>query len=224
MTPSANPARVLIVDDIPRLRTSLRILVDSDPGLRTVGEAGNGEDAIALAASLHPDVVMMDVQMPGLDGLAATERILQTAPAPRVLVLTTFDLDEYVYDALKAGASGFLLKNAPPEEILRGIHVVHAGNAMLAPEVTARLITEISGRRPARRSPLGSSGMLSERELDVVRLIADGYSNGEIAARLFLSPETVKTYVSRLLLKLRVRDRTQLAILAHEAGLLREQR
>ncbi|MEV0396564.1 response regulator transcription factor [Polymorphospora rubra] len=217
------PVRVLVAEDVPRIRAALCTLVRSDPGLRLVADAATGSDAVRLARDLRPDVVLMDIQMPGTDGLAAARAILDGTAATRVLVLTTFDTDEYVYEALRIGASGFLLKNAPPEEILRGIRVVHAGHSMLAPEVTGRLI-RVFATRPAPATPrrlMPPGVVLSAREIEVAGLVAQGLSNAEIAGELFLSPETVKTYVSRMLAKLGVRDRTQLAVLAVEAGLLR---
>ncbi|MFG2074854.1 response regulator transcription factor [Nonomuraea maritima] len=209
---------VIIAEDDDLLRASLRELVDSDPGLLTVAEARDGGEAVAAADRLRPGVVLMDIRMPGTDGLAATAAICARHPATRVVVLTTFDLDEYVYEALRAGAAGFLLKNTPPAQIVRAIHVVHEGDAMLAPEVTRRMIAGLAERRPARATGAARFDALTERERDVVAAIVRGLSNEEIAAALFLSRATVKTYLSRLFVKVGVRDRTQLVILAYESG------
>ncbi|SDK54911.1 DNA-binding response regulator, NarL/FixJ family, contains REC and HTH domains [Nonomuraea maritima] len=209
---------VIIAEDDDLLRASLRELVDSDPGLLTVAEARDGGEAVAAADRLRPGVVLMDIRMPGTDGLAATAAICARHPATRVVVLTTFDLDEYVYEALRAGAAGFLLKNTPPAQIVRAIHVVHEGDAMLAPEVTRRMIAGLAERRPARGTGAARFDALTERERDVVAAIVRGLSNEEIAAALFLSRATVKTYLSRLFVKVGVRDRTQLVILAYESG------
>ncbi|WP_433514578.1 response regulator [Nonomuraea sp. CA-143628] len=209
---------VLIAEDEDLLRASLRELVDSDPGLITAGEARDGREAVEAAGRLLPGVVLMDIRMPVMDGLAATRVICERHPAAKVVILTTFDLDEYVYEALRAGASGFLLKNAAPEDILRAIRTVHDGNAMLAPEVTRRMIAQYAlGRNRPRPGP-SPFAALTERERDVVAAIVQGMSNEEIAAALFLSRATVKTYLSRLFLKLGVRDRTQLVILAYDSG------
>ncbi|MDO3700257.1 response regulator transcription factor [Micromonospora sp. C28SCA-DRY-2] len=215
---------VLIAEDQDLVRASLRELLDSDPSIVVTGEARDGQEAVAAADRVRPDVVLMDIRMPGMDGLTATELICERRPATRVLILTTFDLDEYVYRALRLGASGFLLKNAPPAETLRAVHVVHAGNAMLAPEVTRRLIADVSARVDRRQPDLARFDVLTERERDVVAAILRGMSNEEIAAELFLSRATVKTYLSRLFLKLGVRDRTQLVILGYECGLVEQLR
>ncbi|MGW2162043.1 response regulator transcription factor [Nonomuraea sp. NPDC001699] len=209
---------VLIAEDEDLLRASLHELVDSDPRLVTTGEARDGQEAVDAAERLLPDVVLMDIRMPVMDGLTATRIICERQPAAKVVVLTTFDLDEYVYEALRAGASGFLLKNAVPEDILRAILTLHDGNAMLAPEVTRRLIADYSQGRSRPRPGPSPFDVLTERERDVVAAIVQGMSNEEIAAALFLSRATVKTYMSRLFLKLGVRDRTQLVILAYESG------
>jgi DNA-binding NarL/FixJ family response regulator len=212
----AERIRALVAEDQDVLRGSLGELISSDPRMVLAGEARDGREAIDAVNRLHPDVVLMDIRMPVMDGLESTRRICASAPATKVLILTTFDLDEYVYEALRAGASGFLLKNAGAPEILRAIHTVNDGNAMLAPEVTRRMIAEFTSRRsdPDRARFDG----LTERERDVVAAIVRGMSNEEIAANLFLSRATVKTYLSRLFLKLNVRDRTQLVILAYESG------
>ncbi|MEU0464564.1 response regulator transcription factor [Amycolatopsis sp. NPDC006131] len=207
--------RVLVAEDDALLRGSLCELVTADAGLVLVGEAGDGAAAVAAVRRLRPDVVLMDIRMPVLDGLAATREVCASSSA-RVLILTTFDLDEYVYEALRAGASGFLLKNAGPPEILRAVRTVHDGHAMLAPEVTGRVIAEFARRR--EQPERARFDELTERERDVVAAIAEGMSNDEIAAALFLSRATVKTYLSRLFDKLGVRDRTQLVVLAYETG------
>ncbi|WP_433271604.1 response regulator [Actinosynnema sp. CS-041913] len=208
--------RVLVAEDQDELRASLGELVAGSPRLVLVGEARDGRDAVSAVTRLRPGVVLMDIRMPVMDGLEATRTICASAPSTKVLILTTFDLDEYVYEALRAGASGFLLKNAGPAEILRAVHTVHDGNAMLAPEVTRRMIADFAARR--RNPSLERFDGLTEREREVVGAIVQGMSNEEIAAELFLSRATVKTYLSRLFSKLGVRDRTQLVILAYESG------
>ncbi|MFD6884980.1 response regulator [Streptomyces sp. NPDC059957] len=215
--------RVLVVDDQVLLRGSFRILVENEPGLTAVGEAGDGAEAVEMTRLHRPDVVLMDVRMPVMDGIEATRRICgspETAGA-RVLILTTFDLDEYVYAALRAGAAGFLLKDAPPAEVLSAIRVVAAGNSLLAPSVTRRLIEEFS-RRPAPHPGRGQAPMtgVTGREREVWELIARGLSNDEITARLHLSMGTVKTHIGRLLAKLSARDRAQLVIAAYESGVV----
>ncbi|MDO3700927.1 response regulator transcription factor [Micromonospora sp. C28SCA-DRY-2] len=214
--------RVLIADDQALLRGSFRVLVDLDPGCTTVAEAGTGAEAVALTARHRPDVVLMDVRMPEMDGIEATRRICAdpATAGSRVLILTTFDLDEYVYGALRAGASGFLLKDTPPAELLAGIRVVAAGEGLLAPTVTRRLIGEFARRaEPSRPLPRRLDGV-TDREREVLTLIARGLSNVELAAHLHLSLATVKTHVGRLLTKLAVRDRAQLVIVAYETGLI----
>ena len=214
--------RVLIADDQALLRGSFRLLVDSTPGLTTVGEAGTGVEAVALAVEHRPDVVLMDVRMPEMDGIEATRRICgePATAGTRVVILTTFDLDEYVYGALRAGASGFLLKDTPPAELLAGIRVVAAGEGLLAPTVTRRLIDEFARRpEPTRPIPRRLDGV-TEREREVLTLIGRGLSNAELAEQLNLSLATVKTHVGRLLTKLAVRDRAQLVIVAYETGLV----
>ncbi|WP_431917457.1 response regulator [Nonomuraea jabiensis] len=217
---------VFLADDDDRFRAAYRKLFDRTEGFRVAGEAGDGETAARLVGALKPAVALLDVQMPGMSGLEAARRILPDA-ATRVIMLTTFDLDEYVYEALTLGASGFLLKNASPQEVLQAVRTVHAGHAMLAPEVTARLIRRFAPQRtelrPVRRHAFAGQ-VLSERELQVVRLVARGHSNQQIADELFLSVETVRTYLRRMFAKLGVNDRTHLAVLAHEAGLLYEPR
>ena len=213
--------RVLVVDDQALVRAGFEALVESADDLVVVGSAADGQEAVDLAASTSPDVILMDIRMPVMDGLEATTRILgREGSTARVLVLTTFDLDEYVYAALKAGASGFLLKDTPPAELLAGIRVVAAGDALLSPGVTRHLI-EAYVRRPAAVSaPPAALASLTEREAEVLVLIARGLSNGEIAEQLFVSPATVKTHISRLLMKLAARDRAQLVVIAYETGLV----
>jgi DNA-binding NarL/FixJ family response regulator len=213
---------VLIADDQALLRGSFRVLVDLTPDLRTVGEAGTGAEAIALARELHPDVVLMDIRMPDVDGIAATRRICADPElaGTRVLILTTFDIDDYVYGALRAGASGFLLKDAPPDDLLAAIRVVAAGDSLLAPRVTRRLIAEFAHRPEPTRVVGTSLDGVTGREREVLLLVARGLSNGEIADRLTLSLPTVKTHIGRLLAKLNARDRAQLVIAAYESGLV----
>ncbi|MEU7797950.1 response regulator transcription factor [Micromonospora arborensis] len=214
--------RVLIADDQALLRGSFRLLVDLTPDFTTVAEAGTGAEAVALTGQHRPDVVLMDVRMPEMDGIEATRRICAdpATAGTRVIILTTFDLDEYVYGALRAGASGFLLKDTPPADLLAGIRVVAAGEGLLAPTVTRRLIDEFARRpEPARPLPRRLDGV-TEREREVLALIARGLSNSELAAHLSLSLATVKTHVGRLLTKLAVRDRAQLVIVAYETGLV----
>jgi DNA-binding NarL/FixJ family response regulator len=210
--------RIVIVDDQEMVRTGLRMVLDAEPDLEVAGEAGDGDQAVRLVDSERPDVVLMDVRMPGVDGIEATRRITEAHPEVAVLVLTTFDLDEYVYGALRAGASGFLLKDAPADDLVEAIRVVARGDALLAPQVTKRLIHEFASR-PHARTPDGLDS-ITERELDVLRLVARGQSNAEIADTLFLGETTVKTHVSRLLSKLGLRDRVQLVVVAYESGLV----
>ncbi|MGP4029116.1 response regulator [Actinomadura sp. 3N407] len=213
--------RVLVADDQALLRGSFRVLIDTAPGLRTVGEAGTGAEAVELAERERPDLVLMDVRMPEMDGIEATRRICDDLPDVRVLILTTFDLDTYVYSALRAGASGFLLKDTPPADLLSAIRVVASGESLLAPSVTRRLIAEFVRRPgPAQPPPAGLDGV-TEREREVLTLIARGLSNTELAEHLHLSPATVKTHIGHLLAKLRARDRAQLVIAAYETGLVR---
>jgi DNA-binding NarL/FixJ family response regulator len=215
------PVRVLIADDQELVRTGFKMILDEEPTLSIVGEARDGLEAVELAETLRPDVVLMDIRMPGIDGLEATRRILaRPHEAPiRVLVLTTFDLNEYVYEALRAGASGFLLKDVPAEQLMAGIHVVAAGEALLAPTVTRRLIEEFAQHVPAPEPP-PELEELTARELEVFKLIARGMSNAEIAAELVVSDATVKTHVARVLMKLHLRDRIQAVVLAYETGLV----
>ncbi|MEV4847891.1 response regulator transcription factor [Micromonospora matsumotoense] len=215
------PIRVLVCDDQALIRTGFATIIGAQPDLAVVGECGNGREAVDLAGRLRPDVVVMDVRMPVLDGIAATRLLAGVGAAHpvKVLVVTTFNLDEYVYEALRAGASGFLLKDAPPAQLLHGIRTIAGGAALLAPEVTRQLVGRYAARiRPAEGTP--NDVGLTRRELEVLRLIADGLSNGEIAARLVISQETVKTYVSRILTKLDLRDRVQAVVYAYRTGLV----
>ncbi|MFF1481325.1 response regulator [Streptomyces sp. NPDC058301] len=215
--------RVLIADDQMMVRQGLTVLLNAEPGIEVVGQAVDGLDAVAKVAELAPDVVLMDVRMPGLGGIEATRRV--TAPADatvKVLILTTFDLDEYVYEALRAGASGFLLKDASAAELAHAVRVVAAGDALLSPGVTKRLIAEFARTAGAPRTPLKDRvATLTERETEVLSLIAQGLSNAEIATALTVAEQTVKTHVSRILVKLSLRDRTQAAVFAYETGLVR---
>jgi DNA-binding NarL/FixJ family response regulator len=211
--------RVVIADDQQLVRAGFRMILGTQPDIDVVGEAADGAHAVALAASLEPDVLLMDIQMPGLDGIEATRRILAGEPGrvPRILILTTFDLDEYVYDALRAGASGFLLKDVPPQQLAAAVRTVGEGDALLSPSITRRLIEEFAVRRAARRTQRDLAE-LSPRELEVFRLLARGMSNREIADHLIVGETTVKTHVARILAKLGARDRVQAVVLAYESG------
>ncbi|HZD02840.1 MAG TPA: response regulator transcription factor [Actinomycetes bacterium] len=215
--------RVLVADDQALVRGSFRVLVDTAPDLEAVGEAASGAEAIQLARRERPDVVLMDVRMPGMNGIEATRQITNSPETAgvRVLILTTFDLDEYVYAALRAGASGFLLKDTPPPDLLSAIRVVAAGDALLAPAVTRRLIAEFARRPEPSQRPSTRLGGLTDREQEVLALVARGLSNTEIAEHLHVSLATAKTHVSHLLTKLNARDRAQLVIVAYETGLVR---
>jgi DNA-binding NarL/FixJ family response regulator len=211
--------RVLLADDQRLVRSGFRMILRADPDVEVVGEAGNGEEAVQLAGELRPDVVLMDVRMPEVDGIEATRRILAgPEPRPHVLVLTTFDLDEYVFAALRAGASGFLLKDAPEEQLTAAIRVAADGGSMFAPSVTRRLIERFAAEVEA--PPLPALDELTARELEVLRMLARGLSNAEIAAELVVSEHTVKTHVARVLAKLDLRDRVQAVVLAYECGLV----
>ncbi len=214
--------RVLIVDDQALVRGGFRVLVDSDPEFHVVGEAANGAEAVDLAQSTKPDVILMDIRMPVMDGLEATRLILSSNAEVRVLVLTTFDLDEYVVTALRLGASGFLLKDTPPHQLLNGIRTVAAGEALVSPQVIRRLIEQFVTRSSSADAWATTelSG-LTEREQEVLKLVARGLSNTEIANRLYVTQATVKTHVSRLLMKLQARDRAQLIVLSYETGLVK---
>jgi DNA-binding NarL/FixJ family response regulator len=218
----SEPIRVVLAEDQAIVRAGFRALIDAEPDLDVVAEAADGREAVELARSLRPDLVLMDIRMPELDGLEATKLITtdRALATTRVLVLTTFELDEYVFGALRAGASGFLLKGGDPTQLLSAIRLVAAGEALLAPSVTKRLIEAYLSQpeHEATSTPLGLDE-LSERELEVLRLIAQGSTNREIADALYLSPLTIKTHVSRILTKLRARDRVQLVVIAYEAGL-----
>lgn len=211
--------RVLLVDDQAMVRTGFRLILGTDPGIEGVGEAGDGRAALAAIREHQPDVVLMDVQMPVLDGLAATQQILADSQLhTRVVILTTFERDEYIFGALRARASGFLLKNAPPEDLIEAVHVVAAGNALVAPSVTQRLIKEFM-KRPLQQEVAPELDFLTERELETLRLMAQGMTNTEIADRLFVGESTVKTHVSNVFSKLNLRDRVQAVIFAYENGL-----
>ena len=217
--------RVLVADDQALVRAGFGVLIESADDLQVVGMAANGAEAVQLVAEAKPDVVLMDIRMPVVDGLQATAQILQSpdAGSVRVLMLTTFDLDEYVFGALKAGASGFLLKDTPPADLLAGIRLVAAGDALLSPSVTRHLIADYVRRPDAGRPVPASLQALTEREIEVLALVAKGLSNAEIAERLYVSPATAKTHVARLLMKLDARDRAQLIIVAYETGLVSAQ-
>jgi DNA-binding NarL/FixJ family response regulator len=225
--PAANPTRILVVDDHEVVRTAFASLLATQPDFAVVAAAGDGEEAVRLCREHHPDVVLMDVRMPVLDGIEATRRIVaESGPAgsgtagPRILILTTFDLDEHVYDAISAGASGFLLKDVTAERLFDAVRVVAAGEALLAPTVTRRLVAEFSRLRQRRRPAAAGLEVLTPRETEVLCLIAEGLSNPEIAVRLTVGEETVKTHVSRVLTKLGLRDRTQAVVVAYESGLV----
>jgi DNA-binding NarL/FixJ family response regulator len=215
--------RVLLVDDQPLLRTGFRMILSAEPDLTIVGEAADGASGVEAARRLQPDVVLMDIRMPGMDGIAATRALAGPGvenPA-KVLILTTFGLDEYVVEALRAGASGFLLKDAPPEDLVDAIRIVAAGEALLAPSVTRRLLDRVASRLPpATENAIPALSELTDREMEVLKLIARGLSNAEIAEKLVVSETTVKTHVSRVLAKLEIRDRVQAVILAYETGLV----
>ena len=212
---------VLIADDQQLVRVGLRKILESEPELTVIGEAGDGEDAVAAVRRLHPDVVLMDIRMPVLDGIEATRRLVDAEPGARVLILTTFGLDSYVFDALRAGASGFMLKDAPPEEIVAAVRIVASGEALLAPAVTRGVIEEFARQRPAApAAPPPAVAELTPREREVLELLARGLSNAEICGRLVISEATAKTHVARILQKLGVRDRVQVVISAYESGLV----
>ena len=211
--------RVLVADDQALVRDGFRAILEAEDDLEVVGDAEDGAAAVALARAERPDVVLMDVRMPNLDGIEAARRLLADPDPPRVLMLTTFDLDEYVYEAMKAGASGFLLKDVPRDELVAAIRGIHRGETLVSPAITKRLIEQFVRRPPPGSTP-SAFAELTERELEVLHLVAEGLSNGEIAQRLFLSAATVKTHVANLLRKLDLRDRVQAVVLAYESGLV----
>lgn len=217
----ANSIRVLVVDDQALVRAGFRMILEAEPDLVVAGEARDGEDAIEQTEACHPDVVLMDVRMPGLDGIEATRHILngRNRPAAKVIMLTTFDMDEYVHDALRAGASGFLLKDAPPEQLVDGIRAVVAGESLLSPAITRRLI-EVYLDHPLTRKPPAVLDSLTPREREILALLARGLSNAEIADRLVVAETTVKTHVARVLMKLGLHDRVQAVIFAYESGVI----
>ncbi len=210
--------RVVLADDQALVRTGLRMILSAEADIEVVGEASDGGEAVAVCAATQPDVVLMDVRMPNVDGIEATRSVTGLPEPPRVLVLTTFDIDEVVYDALRAGASGFLLKDAPEERLVTAIHVIAEGGSLFAPSVTRRLIEEFAQRAPARALP--SLEALTERETEVLLQVARGLSNAEIASTLYVTENTVKTHVARILMKLDLRDRVQAVVLAYESGLV----
>lgn len=215
---------VLIVDDQAMVRAGFAAILDAQPDLTVVGQAADGEEGVALAQRLRPDVVLMDVRMPGVNGLEATRQLMDPPPrvdhVPRVVILTTFDIDEYVHDALAAGASGFLLKDAPPADLVNAVRVVAAGDALLAPSVTKRLLQRFAEQRPARGDHAQRLADLTEREREILVLIGQGLANPEIAAELFIAEQTVKSHITRIFTKLHLRDRVQAVILAYDAGLV----
>jgi DNA-binding NarL/FixJ family response regulator len=212
--------RVLLVDDQALVRSGFRLILETREDLEVVGEAEDGREAVDLARRLNPDVILMDVRMPNVDGVEATRRLAAAGSHARVLILTTFDLDEYVYEAIRAGASGFLLKDVQPAQLVEAVRVVAAGEALLAPTVTRRLLDHFAGQLPGSKAP-PELARLTERELEILTLLAEGLSNAELAERLFLSETTVKSHVSSVLRKLDLRDRVQAVVLAYKAGLAR---
>jgi DNA-binding NarL/FixJ family response regulator len=215
------PIRVLIVDDQALVRAGFRMILEAQPDIQVAGEAGDGLEAIEQTRRLRPDVVLMDVRMPGLDGIEATRRVCASGVSSRVVILTTYDLDEYVFDALAAGATGFLLKHVPPEELVHGVRVAAAGDALLAPSITRRLVEEFARQRAPVRSSGTELPTLTEREREVLRLLGRGLSNQEIADELKVGEATIKTHVAHVLDKLDLRDRVQAVIFAYEVGLIK---
>jgi DNA-binding NarL/FixJ family response regulator len=218
---SSEEIKVLIVDDQAMIRAGFRMLLADEPDIRVVGEASNGHEAVSQATRLTPDVILMDIRMPQLDGLEATRQILARAAVTRVLILTTFSNDDYVYQALRAGASGFVLKDDPPEQLLAAVRTVAEGNALLSPAVTRQVIRRFTGRE--RRERPRTLDQLTSRELEVFRLVTEGLSNAEIGHQLFISEATVKTHVTRLLQKLGLRDRAQAIVVAYQSGVFEDQ-
>ncbi|MGV9770586.1 response regulator transcription factor [Streptosporangium sp. NPDC003464] len=220
--PTNAPIKVLLADDEGLVRSGFKVLLDLEDGITVVGEAANGAEAVEQARVTRPDVVLMDIRMPKLDGIQATAQIAEThgLEQVRVLILTTYDTDEYVFDALQAGASGFLLKDAGPAELLHAIRVIAAGEALLAPRVTRRLIAQVTTRRTATQAGEGRLAVLTQREREVLALVGQGLNNDEIGAELFLSPATARTHVSRAMTKLGARDRAQLVVIAYQTGLV----
>jgi DNA-binding NarL/FixJ family response regulator len=212
--------RVVLADDQALVRAGFRMIIKAEPGIEVAGEADDGKQAVSRAQELRPDVVLMDIRMPEMDGIEATRRIVRDESSPRVLVLTTFDLDEYVYGALRAGASGFLLKDAPEEHLIAAIRIIATGGSLFSPSVTRRLIEDYARRSPHSEPPPGLD-QLTARETGVLELVARGLSNSEIAAQLFVSEHTVKTHVAHILQKLDLRDRTQAVVIAYESRLVR---
>jgi len=209
--------RVIIADDEALVRSGLRLIVDSAPDLEVVGEAGDGAEAVQLVRNLQPQVILMDVQMPIADGVEATRRIVQSGTPTNVLILTTFNRDDYLYQAMKAGASGYLLKSSPPEQLINAVRVVAAGDALLAPSITRQLIDEYTNRPRPSTAP-AEFNQLTDRETEVVLLVASGLSNGEIAEKLFVAESTIKSHINKVLAKLEARDRVQLVIKTYESG------
>ena len=222
MTAPAPVVRIVVADDHQVVRAGFAGLLDTQPDFTVVGTAPDGSEAVRICAELRPDVVLMDVRMPVMDGIEATRQLAGSGPGrPRILILTTFDLDDYVYEALRAGASGFLLKDVTAERLFDAVRIIAAGQALLAPTVTRRLIGEFARQRPRSAGPpVAALGTLTPRETQVLRLVAEGLSNPEIAARLFVTDETIKSHVSRMLSKLGLRDRTQAVVAAYESGLV----
>jgi DNA-binding NarL/FixJ family response regulator len=214
--------RILLADDQNLIRAGFRALLDAEPDMTVVDECGTGHDAVRLALRHHPDVILMDIRMPGGDGLEAARQILSNAalPGTRIIILTTFELDEYIAEAVRAGASGFLVKDTEPAELLRAVRVVYDGDALLSPSVTRRIMAQLATHSRAAAPPAALE-RITEREREVLRLVGEGLNNAEIAARLFITPLTAKTHVSRIMTKLMVRDRVQLVVLAYESGLVR---
>ncbi|MDR2381125.1 MAG: response regulator transcription factor [Bifidobacteriaceae bacterium] len=215
------PTKVLVVDDQELVRSGFAMVIDSQPDMAVVAQAGDGHAALKAALAHHPDVVLMDVRMPGMDGIAATEQIVNMVkPPPKVIILTTFDLDEYLMAAIRAGASGFLLKDAPPQDMLTAIRTVQAGDGVIAPAPTKRLIASVAAATPPDPDDIAAFEHLTEREIEVLLMMAQGLANGEIAAALHVAETTVKTHVGRILMKLEARDRVQAVVAAYRGGLV----